>query len=185
EIEHVDGVVGDRVDQLLEAMRVVGAVGGVGAGRHAASEDVAARQNARSYPVPPTGAGLFMIGFRFGFFNKAPVKRMGWIAAGNIRVKTLPLFARQAMAPPGSDDASDDPVFGGPGARHRTAPGDDLPYKVELWSEDHSAVELVLAVTTSSSIGYAAYYAATREYPDRYLALRHRTPGLSRWDARP
>jgi len=63
-----------------------------------------------------------------------------------------------------------------------TAPRDDLPYQVELWNEDRSAVELVLAVTAHSSIGYAAYYAATREYPDRYVTLRHRNRVLSRWN---
>ena len=35
-------------------------------------------------------------------------------------------------------------------------------------------VEQVLAVTSRSSIGYAAYYAATREYPDRLVTLRHK-----------
>jgi hypothetical protein len=97
--------------------------------------------------------------------------------------KPLQFFGFLTMAP-GSDDMPDDASLGGPGSRRRTAPGDDLPYKVELWSEDHSAVEQVLAVTTSSSIGYAAYYAATREYPDRYLTLRHLNRVLSRWNAR-
>jgi hypothetical protein len=41
-----------------------------------------------------------------------------------------------------------------------------------------------LAVTAHSSIGYAAYHAATREYPDRYVTLSHRNRVLSRWNAR-
>src|SRR5579872_3660426 len=49
------------------------------------------------------------------------------------------------------------------------AAGDDLPYRVELWTEDKGSVEQVLAVTASGSIGFAAYYAATREYPSRYI----------------
>ena len=51
---------------------------------------------------------------------------------------------------------------------------EDLPYKVELWNAEKVTVEQVLAVTSNSSIGYAAYYAATREYPDRLVTLRHK-----------
>jgi len=54
------------------------------------------------------------------------------------------------------------------------AEGEDLPYKVELWDLAKKSVEQVLAVTASGSIGFAAYYAATREFPDRYLTLRHK-----------
>jgi hypothetical protein len=59
---------------------------------------------------------------------------------------------------------------------------EELPYKVELWNEARSAVEIVLAVTANGSIGYAAYYAATREYPDRYVTLRHKNSIVSRWN---
>lgn len=59
---------------------------------------------------------------------------------------------------------------------------DDLPYKVELWDEAKVSVEQVLAVTASGSIGFAAYYAATREYPDRYVTLRHKNGIVSRWN---
>jgi len=79
----------------------------------------------------------------------------------------------------GQDDPDDSP----PTASDRaTAPHDDLPYRVELWNGARSAVEQVLAVTAHSSIGYAAYHAATREYPDRYVTLRHRNRILSRWN---
>ena len=61
-------------------------------------------------------------------------------------------------------------------------PGEDLPYKVELWDEQKKSVEQVLAVTASSSIGYAAYYAATREFPDRYITLRNKNDIVSRWN---
>lgn len=64
-------------------------------------------------------------------------------------------------------------------ARTPAAP-DDLPYRVELWDETRMAVEQVLAVTAHGSIGYAAYYAATREYPDRYITLRHRHRTVAR-----
>jgi hypothetical protein len=60
---------------------------------------------------------------------------------------------------------------------------EDLPYKVELWDEAKVAVEQVLAVTASGSIGYAAYYAATREFPERYITLRHKNSIVSRWNS--
>ena len=48
--------------------------------------------------------------------------------------------------------------------------------KVAFW------MEISVAVTASGSIGYAAYYAATREYPDRYVTLRHKSSIVSRWN---
>ena len=59
---------------------------------------------------------------------------------------------------------------------------EDLPYKVELWNESRTAVEQVLAVTANSSIGYAAYYAAARELPHRYVTLRHKNRIVSQWN---
>ncbi|HET6196640.1 MAG TPA: hypothetical protein VFE12_12825, partial [Acetobacteraceae bacterium] len=50
---------------------------------------------------------------------------------------------------------------------------EDLPYKIELWDLAKNAVEQVLAVTANGSIGYAAFYGATREFPHRYITLRH------------
>jgi hypothetical protein len=63
-----------------------------------------------------------------------------------------------------------------------TAPHEELPYRVELWDEGKGSIEQVLAVTAHSSIGYAAYYAATREYPDRYVTLRHKNRVINRWN---
>lgn len=59
---------------------------------------------------------------------------------------------------------------------------DDLPYKVELWDKAGASVEIVLAVTANASIGYAAYFAATRDHPDRQITLRFRDTTLSRWN---
>jgi hypothetical protein len=76
-----------------------------------------------------------------------------------------------------------DPEGGSPHSRpasRLTAPHGELPYRVELWDEAGKSVEQVLAVTAHSSIGYAAYYAATREYPDRYVTLRHKDRIVSR-----
>src|ERR1043166_2158497 len=75
------------------------------------------------------------------------------------------------------DDARREPV-----RLDRMASGrEDLPYKVELWDEGKQSVEQVLAVTASGSIGYAAFYAATREYPHRYVSLRNKTSIAGRW----
>ena len=68
------------------------------------------------------------------------------------------------------------PFEGKPAAR------EDLPYRVELWDDTKSRVDQVLAVTVNASIGYAAYYAATREHPTRYITLRHKGSIVSRWN---
>ena|SRR5579883_880771 len=68
------------------------------------------------------------------------------------------------------------------GIQRKSARKEDLPYKVELWDTSRSTVEQVLAVTANGSIGYAAFYAATREYPDRYITLRQKNRVISRWN---
>jgi hypothetical protein len=67
---------------------------------------------------------------------------------------------------------------GGPDPTER----DDLPYKIELWDVAKNSVDQVLAVTANGSIGYAAFYGATREFPDRYITLRHKNRIVSRWN---
>jgi hypothetical protein len=64
-----------------------------------------------------------------------------------------------------------------------TPQGDDLPYRVEVWDEAGAHVDLIVAVSLSPAIGYAAFYAATREYPGRAITLRHKSRVLSRWTA--
>jgi hypothetical protein len=61
---------------------------------------------------------------------------------------------------------------------------DDLPYKVELWDDAYHTVEQVLAVTSNSSIGYGAYYAAVQQFPTRHITLRHKNRVISRSTAR-
>jgi hypothetical protein len=90
--------------------------------------------------------------------------------------KYLPVYVAAGDDP---DDARREPV-----RLDRLASGrEDLPYKVELWDEAKQSVEQLLAVTASGSIGYAAFYAATREHPNRYITLRHRNSIVSRWNA--
>ncbi len=80
---------------------------------------------------------------------------------------------------------TDDPGGSGPGRLPFQDPSgstkDDLAYKVEIWDRDAETVEQVLAVTASASIGYAAFYAATREFPERVIMLRHKNGILTRW----
>jgi hypothetical protein len=100
-----------------------------------------------------------------------PVVNRSYPGTGNGRLYRL--------APGGGSDEGE----GRPARFGRDAPEhDELPYKVELWNEARSSVETVLAVTANGSIGYAAYYAATREYPDRYVTLRHKNSIVSRWN---
>ena len=86
------------------------------------------------------------------------------------------LYRLGAPGAPEDGDPSEPPT------RLRSTERDDLPYKVELWDGAKAAVEQVLAVTANGSIGYAAFYAATREYPDRYITLRHKNSIVSRWN---
>jgi hypothetical protein len=81
-------------------------------------------------------------------------------------------------APPAGDD---DDYSARPRFDRDQNPGEELPYKVELWNTAGTSVELILAVTASPSIGYAAYYAATREHPNRQITLRHKNSIISRW----
>ena len=62
--------------------------------------------------------------------------------------------------------------------------GEDLPYKVEVWDETGKFIEQVVAVSVSPAIGYAAYFAATREYPGRAITLRHKSTVISRWTSK-
>ena len=77
-----------------------------------------------------------------------------------------------------SDDGQPEPRADRIGGSER----EDLPFRVELWNADKTSVEQVLAVTANASIGYAAYYAATREHVDRYITLRHKNGIVSRWN---
>lgn len=47
----------------------------------------------------------------------------------------------------------------------------ELPYRLELWDAAGLSVEQLLAVSSTPGIGYAAYYAAIREYLGRRISL--------------
>jgi hypothetical protein len=100
--------------------------------------------------------------------------------ASAVVILSYPGAGRPFRLAPGSDS---DEGNGRPARFDRDAPEhEELPYKVELWDVARNSVEAVLAVTANGSIGYAAYYAATREYPDRYVTLRHKNSIVSRWN---
>lgn len=88
----------------------------------------------------------------------------------------------QQLRPPDDPTDEEDPTP----APHGEFPadGEDLPYKVEVWDETGRFVERVVAVSVSPAIGYAAYYAATREFPGRAITLRHKASVISRWTGR-
>jgi hypothetical protein len=82
----------------------------------------------------------------------------------------------------GSEPEGDGDGLGRPASAPDPLEGEDLPFRVELWNEARTAVEQILAVTANGSIGFAAYYAATRELPHRYITLRHKNRVVSRWN---
>ena len=56
---------------------------------------------------------------------------------------------------------------------HEPAQSEELPYKIELWREDGSEVETVLARAATISLARAIFTAAAEEHPGRRLTLRH------------
>jgi hypothetical protein len=55
---------------------------------------------------------------------------------------------------------------------------------VEMLNRSGAFVDQVLAATKSASIGFAAYYAAIKEYADRTITLRHKNSVVARWNVR-
>ncbi len=60
---------------------------------------------------------------------------------------------------------------------------EELPYSVEILNPSGAFVDQVLAATTSASIGFAAYYAAVKEFPDRIITLRDKNSVVARWSS--
>jgi hypothetical protein len=97
---------------------------------------------------------------------------------GRTRSPLTPALVYRLSPEDNRDDTGSNASSSGPHPLER----EDLPYKIELWNAAKTAVERVLAVTASGSIGYAAFYGATREFPDRYITLRHKTRIITRWN---
>jgi hypothetical protein len=49
----------------------------------------------------------------------------------------------------------------------------DLPFRIELWNEQGSEVERVVARAYSASLAQAIFKAACEQYPGRQLSLWH------------
>jgi hypothetical protein len=98
----------------------------------------------------------------------------------HLRREPLPFPGALYRLGPAQDreDGKGNGVSSAPGPVER----EDLPYRVELWDTAKAGVEQVLAVAASASIGFAAFYGATREFPERYITLRHKGGIISRWN---
>lgn len=94
---------------------------------------------------------------------------------------TAAVFRGGALRFSSSDD-SDDAQSGRFPLRTGAAARDELPFKVELWDNARQNVEAVLAIAAHGSIAYAAFYAAAKENPHRYITLRHNNKILTRWN---
>jgi hypothetical protein len=79
--------------------------------------------------------------------------------------------------PPGDDEGAASPPGVGNGA-------DLLPYRVEVWDPTGSFVEQVIAMTRNRSVGWAAYFATTEQFPTRVVTFRDEHSELSRWTAK-
>jgi hypothetical protein len=54
----------------------------------------------------------------------------------------------------------------------RTQRTGKLDYAIELWQEDRTGVERLLARAVSAALARAIFKAAQNEHPDRYITLR-------------
>ena len=90
-----------------------------------------------------------------------------------------PAYAFQSPNDPSDGGAGKAGPFGG-----FPLENEDLPYRVEVWDETWAFVEHVVAVSANPAVGFAAYYAAAREFPGRDVTLRHKGRVLSRWTGR-
>lgn len=83
-------------------------------------------------------------------------------------------------------DQDDSHSHAGPAGLDRVSPSgaEDLGYRVEVWDAEGRQPELLVAIATTPSLGYAAYYAAAREFVGRDITLTHKGATLSRWRAR-
>lgn len=54
-------------------------------------------------------------------------------------------------------------------------------YRLEMWNQSGKRVEKTLAESVDSRVAYAAYFAAAREFPMRYLTLTQDERVLARW----
>jgi hypothetical protein len=101
----------------------------------------------------------------------------------NIAPRTLRVEYRRNLprlfAPGGDPDDNGSPSDH---SDFSASPGEELAFKVEIWDLRKLTVERVVAVTASRAIGYGAYYAAAREYPNRYITLRFKGSLVASWN---
>jgi hypothetical protein len=57
----------------------------------------------------------------------------------------------------------------------------DLPYRIDVWFDDHcNAVEELLATASTLAIARAAYNKAVQDRPERMITLRNGIPTVTR-----
>lgn len=56
----------------------------------------------------------------------------------------------------------------------------DLSFRVDIWDESWSKIEETVAMTSNGTIGYAAFWECTRQFPGRNIALSYKGQILSR-----
>jgi len=83
----------------------------------------------------------------------------------------------QNRAPPGRRTGGEQPL-----STAVDRQDEHLPFRIELWKG--AVQKRVLAATSNVSIGYAAFYAAAKLYPDSYIELRDSLGVLCRWGVR-
>jgi hypothetical protein len=83
----------------------------------------------------------------------------------------------------GRDDGRDPPPGAWAGG-FSPAESEDLPYRVEVWDESGEHPEMLVAVSISASLAYAAYYAAAREFFGRDITIRHKGETIAHWRTR-
>jgi hypothetical protein len=79
------------------------------------------------------------------------------------------------------DSGKDFPLIDSP---LETDVDETLCYRIELWDDDETQLESVLAVAQTATIAYSAFFAAAKHLPHRLILLRFQGKTLSRWKVR-
>lgn len=88
----------------------------------------------------------------------------------------MPSLAFLPAEPP--DDSKGLPLFDSPS---ETDVDETLCYRIELWDDDGTQLEVLLAVAQTATIAYSAFFAAAKDLPHRLILLRFQGRTLSRW----
>jgi hypothetical protein len=90
--------------------------------------------------------------------------------------RAMPALAFLPSDPP--SDPSDFPQSQSPSD---SSVDEGLGYRVEIWNDDETSVEAVLAIARTAAIAYSAFFEAAKHLPHRLILLRFEGRTLSRW----